>query len=497
MTLPSTETILAAAGLLATALIWAVDRFLPGRKRIGYRVQMDTAIGMNPQAAHSVVQLRLLRADREISDATLALLRIENDGSKDIVRQDYQEPLTVDFAGRTIVGVEVPDSNPPNLAAMLTRNGGLRPDGSRLTLPRVPLNKRNHFKVLVLLSGAGTGERITLEGFLSGGRIVRNAQRRGPQPVSLALGSVFIILVGLLGGLQLSGSDSPPRSECASGRLTVTGSSAFARLTSLISTAYERQCPGAEITVTESASLTALQELNSLGGKAHSGAPARIAVSDGPAPHSFQQLRGQPAGVVIFSIVVNKNTGIHNLTLRQLRDIYAGKYRNWNQLNGNDQEIHFVSRTSNSGTRKVFEQKVLRGGTEPVASSDDCRNKDRIPSARFVNCELSSTDQLVAEVNRVPGAIGYGEMSAATKQPNVNRLLLDGGEPDIERVRQNTYPFWAVENFYTYGPPKDGSLTAKFLTYLSSDTAKNTMRTYGHVPCADLRARPNSPCAQP
>ncbi|KOG89666.1 hypothetical protein [Streptomyces varsoviensis] len=62
----------------------------------------------------------------------------------------------------------VPDANPPNLAARLTRNGGPRPEGSRLTPPRVPLNKRNHFKLLVLLSGAGPRDRVTLEGFLSG-----------------------------------------------------------------------------------------------------------------------------------------------------------------------------------------------------------------------------------------------------------------------------------------------------------------------------------------
>ncbi|WP_244409326.1 hypothetical protein [Streptomyces albofaciens] len=146
MTLPDTETLLAAAGLVATAALWAVERFLPGRKRIGYRVQMDTAIGMNPRDAHSLVQLRLLRRDQEITDATLALLRFENDGGKDIVRQDYQEPLTVEFTGRTVIGVEVPDANPPDLVGMLTRNGGgLRHSGGRLVVPKVPLNKRDHF----------------------------------------------------------------------------------------------------------------------------------------------------------------------------------------------------------------------------------------------------------------------------------------------------------------------------------------------------------------
>ncbi|MFF3270525.1 hypothetical protein ACFYWU_06260 [Streptomyces chrestomyceticus] len=271
MTLPDTETLLAATGLVATAVLWAVERFLPGRKRIGYRVQMDTAIGMNPRDAHSLVQLRLLRQDQEITDATLALLRFENDGGKDIVRQDYQEPLTVEFTGRTVIGVEVPDANPPDLVGMLTRNGGgLRHDGGRLFIPKVPLNKRNHFKLLVLLSaeagdGSGDGDaggvhrgraggadggragEVVVGGFISGGRIRRNAQRWGPRKLSLGLGGVCIILVGLLTGLLLNGPTVAASAECATGRLTVDGSSAFAPPMREIARQYAARCRGAEI----------------------------------------------------------------------------------------------------------------------------------------------------------------------------------------------------------------------------------------------------------
>lgn len=49
MAIPDTETILAAVGLVLTAAVWAVERFLPGRKRIGYRIQMDAPIAMNPR----------------------------------------------------------------------------------------------------------------------------------------------------------------------------------------------------------------------------------------------------------------------------------------------------------------------------------------------------------------------------------------------------------------------------------------------------------------
>ncbi|MEU2787512.1 substrate-binding domain-containing protein [Streptomyces sp. NPDC007100] len=515
MTLPDTETLLAAAGLVATAVLWAVERFLPGRKRIGYRVQMDTPIGMNPRDAHSLVQLRLLRRDQEITGATLALLRFENDGGKDIVRQDYQEPLTVEFTGRTVIGVEVPDANPPDLVGMLTRNGsGLRHSGGRLVVPKVPLNKRNHFKLLVLLSaddgggsggdgdgdgsnGGGGGRRshdVVVGGFISGGRIRRNAQRWGPRKLSLGLGGVCIILVGLLGGLLLNGHPATAGGECATGRLTVDGSSAFAPPMREIAQQYEARCRGAEIEVAESGSLAGLGRLSKAGKSAPGGNPAFLAVSDVAAPSIYQELTGRPVGIILLALVVNERTGVDNLTSEQVRGIYEGRYTNWEQLGGKDLPVRIVGRDAASGTRRAFETSVLRGSEPGTVSSYDCSGKDRDAAARVTRCEVNSTGSLLDAVGRVPGAIGYAEVYAAAKHPRVTSVRLNGREPDIEWGGQRNYPFWTVEYLYAYGQPEDGSLAAKFRVFMDSDTAKNVLRKYRHVPCADQSGVPASAC---
>ncbi|MFE0190856.1 substrate-binding domain-containing protein [Streptomyces sp. NPDC058989] len=507
MALPDTETILTAAGLVATAVVWAVERFLPGRKRIGYRVQMDTAIGMNPQDAHSLVQLRLLRQDQEISDATLALLRFENDGGKDIVRQDYQEALTVEFAGRTVIGAEVPDANPTDLVRMLTRNGGgLRHDGGRLFIPKVPLNKRNHFKLLVLLTGSDTDQgpeggragsatgAVTVGGFISGGRIRRNAQRWGPRKLSLALGGTFIVLLGLLGGLLLSGRVTPVPGECAAGRLTVDGSTAFAPPIREIARQYRARCADADVTVLESGSLSGLGNLSREAGPASTEGPGFIAVSDVPAPSLYRRLEGDPVGVIVLSLVANDKAGVDGLTSAQVRKIYDGTYTNWKQLNGHDLPIRLVSRDAGLGTRRAFETSVLRRSEPGVVSSYDCGDKDRDERARLTRCEVNSTKSLLDAVDRVPGAIGYAEVYAAAQRHHVVSVRLNGNEPDIEWGRQRDYPFWTVEYLYTYGRPEDGSLTAKFLAFMDSDTAKNIMRMYKHVPCADRQSLPVAVC---
>ncbi|MET9292691.1 substrate-binding domain-containing protein [Streptomyces sp. NPDC003077] len=515
MALPDTETILAVAGLLVTAVLWAVERFLPGRKRIGYRVQMDAAIGMNPRDAHNLVQLRLLRQNQEIRDATLVLVRFENDGGKDIVRQDYQEPLTVEFRGRTVIGVEVPDANPPDLVGMLTRNGGgLRHTGNRLLVPKVPLNKRDHFKLLVLLSrseigggedepvgsgaqGNGVGRRgdVVVGGFISGGRIRRNAQRWGPRKLNLALGGTFIVLIGLLGGLLLNGTGSSALSMCGTGRLTIDGSTAFAPPVREIAKQYESRCPGADITVSGNGSLSGLANLNRSGKAATSDAPGFLATSDVPAPSLYTRLRGVRVGVVLLSLVVNGKTGVTNLTSDQVRKIYDGTYTNWNQVGGNDLPIHLVSRGSSSGSRVAFESSVLKGPEPAVVSSYDCSSKDRDRKARITRCEAESTSGVLDAISRVPGAIGYSEVYAAAKRPHLVTVRLDGHEPDIEWGRQRDYPFWTVEYLYTYELPAQDSLAAKFLAFMSSDTAKNVLRMYKHVPCADRTTASGAVCA--
>ncbi|MBB5933016.1 substrate-binding domain-containing protein [Streptomyces zagrosensis] len=495
--LPDTGTILTALGLVATGVVWAVERFLPGRKRIGYRVQLDTAIGMNPRAAHDIVQLRVLWSDQEVTDATLALLRVENDGSKDIVRHDYQEPLTVEFPGRTIVGVEVTETSSA-LRTILTRNGGLRPEGGRLVLPRVPLNRRDHFKLLVLLTG--NGNQVTMDGFLSGGSIRLNAARRGPRKSSLVLGGVFIILMGLLGGLLLSNSNEGANDPvCASGELTIDGSTAFAPPMRAIAKDYQKQCPGADIEVRDNGSLNGLKNLSRAGQETPDPVPAFIAMSDVRAPgiKLYEELTEHPpVSVIPLSVTANHENGVDNLTTDQLRNIYSGKYTNWTQVGGSNLPISLVTRDSQSGTRITFEKEVLKGmRSGKLAGLSDCTTRANQPSTHPQHCEAADTESALETVGKVPGAIGYAETYSAGTSRNVVSVRLDGEAPVLTLDKPQSYPFWATERLYTYGEPKDGSLTAKFLTFMNSDTAQTQMGTHKHLPCSEAKSFYSRACA--
>ncbi|MGW3406583.1 phosphate ABC transporter substrate-binding protein, partial [Streptomyces zhihengii] len=96
--------------LVSCGVLW-YERRVPRRRRIGYRVQMDTAIGSSVRAGRPNFRLGLFNEAPEMADATLVLLRVENDGSQSIAGDDYTgreiHGLSAEFTGRTVRAIAV------------------------------------------------------------------------------------------------------------------------------------------------------------------------------------------------------------------------------------------------------------------------------------------------------------------------------------------------------------------------------------------------------
>ena len=68
------------------------------------------------------------------------------------------------------------------------------------------------------------------------------------------------------------------------------------------------------------------------------------------------------------AVVVNPANPVANLTTEQVRDIFNGKIKNWNEVGGADHPITVVSREAGSGTRSSFEQ-IIKDLTSPATPS--------------------------------------------------------------------------------------------------------------------------------
>ncbi|MFD9000844.1 substrate-binding domain-containing protein [Streptomyces sp. NPDC059582] len=483
----------AVLGIVASGVMVWYERRVPRRKRIGYRVQMDNPIGDDVRSGRASRRLGLFDEAPGMTDATLVLLRIENDGSQSIVDNDYTgrelHGLTAVFTDRTIRGVSV--TQPPetdHLMDHFTPAAGLGYEGNTLRIPRVPLNRGDHFKLLVLLSGGDVGREIRLSGGIRDGEVHPNRSAtpdEKPPLFSRAARMITIMLtlsVLTLAALVVTRDDTPPPIGCAHGTLTITGSTAFAPVLKEVAQKYRRDCEGSTVVVDAHGSTAGVRELAAAGAQSK-GAPPVVALSDGPKPSDMPELRENRIAVSVFALVVNDRIPLRNLSTRDVRRLYRGQITNWRQLGGPDLPVHLVSRDANSGTRQVFQRRVLGRG-EIANSSVDCVHKDD-PTAPVIRCELDSTDQVLTTVAELPGAVGYSELTAADRAPGLHHLDLDADPPSVDAIEHGTsaYPYREIEYAYTYGRPPADSLASSFLTYLSRGNGQDVIRTHGHIPC--------------
>lgn len=498
--------IIVAVGWLALSV--------PHWRQVSWRDQMDTPLDLLPKEARlagSWAAWKVLVNQQEVARPSLVLLRVRNSGLAGISDAGVRRPVTFTFPGRNVIEYAVTDCRGGITWDMIAPSGGTTGSvvGNRIILPAFPMQRRAGFRLLVLLTGDGHG--VLGKGRVRGGRVIHETRRSSPRVRNIVFGTVLALLVGTQAGVAL-GEGPPIPSSCASGQLVIQGSTAFTPAAQLIGQQYTATCRDATISVTGTASFNGLDALSSSGALSASGTPGsasspgssgipsvvgaaaalppssgatdsvQIAMSDGPAPPGYRGLVGHPVAVIIFAVVVNKRTGVFNLTTAQLRAIFSGHITNWRQVGGSDLPISIVARTSTSGTRRAFETHVL-GGPEAAASSYDCVHKNRLASSSVILCEKNDTPTLLQLVNTIPGAIGYAQISDAESYANVEHVNINTAGADIADVKAGIYPYWTVEYLYTYGHPAAGSLTAAFLAYMSTDVAKNILLNGAYTPC--------------
>ncbi|KLL10691.1 PstS family phosphate ABC transporter substrate-binding protein [Protofrankia coriariae] len=481
----------AVLGIAASfAVVW-YERRVPRHRRIGYRVQMDTPIGSDNRGGQGQANIRLgLFNDLpDMSDATLVLLRIENDGAQGITDTDYtSNGLTAVFTERIVRGVAVTQPDAEHLMDHFAAPGAMRHGDSTIYLPRVPLNRGQHYKLLVLLTGGRVGCVVRVSGGIRDGAVMPNRSTTvddTPPLFSRPARWITVLLtlcVTALAVIIVVRRNVPPPIGCATGKLTVIGSTAFAPVVREIAEKYESDCPDSEITVNSRGSNEGIQELVDAGDRSTSGSPAVISIYDGSKPDGYPQMTGERVTVSAFALVVNDQVSIGGLTINQIQRIYRGDILNWNQVGGPDLPVLLVSRDANSGTRDLFRRHILDGFGEPALTSLDCEHRNS-PQDRVVRCELDSTERVLRTVARLPGAIGYSELQAAIASRNLHALRINGQAPSIESIGDSSYPFTEIEYAYTYGSPPAGSLTSSFLNYLTRGSGQDVMKTHGHLPC--------------
>jgi len=163
------------------------------------------------------------------------------------------------------------------------------------------------------------------------------------------------------------------------------------------------------------------------------------------------------------AIVVNKSvTGIEDLPISTIKDIFNGKIKNWNELGGPDAEIVLISRDTSSGTFETFEGLVMK--SEKI-----------VPEALM----LASNNAVATTVATTPNSIGYiglGYLSSA----DVKAIKMDGVAPSNETVLNGQYKISRNLHMYTNGEATGA--VKKFLDFVLSAEGQKIVEEEGFVP---------------
>jgi len=161
------------------------------------------------------------------------------------------------------------------------------------------------------------------------------------------------------------------------------------------------------------------------------------------------------------AIILHPDNPIRDLSLDQIRAIYAGHVTDWSALGGSEAKIHLISREEGSGTRSAFEELVMQ--------------KTLITPKAIIQDSNGSVRQLVSGDRHSIGYISLGLVDSSVKA-----IMLDGIEGTMENVVNGAYSLYRPFLFVCAGAPE--GLAKDFVEYTLSPEGQMLLQHEGLIP---------------
>lgn len=161
------------------------------------------------------------------------------------------------------------------------------------------------------------------------------------------------------------------------------------------------------------------------------------------------------------TIIVNPNNPVQNLTLAQIRDIYANTISDWSELGGPKAKIHVITREDGSGTRSAFESLVM--------------DETQITPKAIVQDSNGAVKQIVSDD---PNSIGFISLGLVDKA--VKAIQLEGIAATRENVMNGSYSLFRSFLFVTHSQPTGA--TKRFIDFTLSPEGQQLLMNEGLIP---------------
>ncbi len=159
------------------------------------------------------------------------------------------------------------------------------------------------------------------------------------------------------------------------------------------------------------------------------------------------------------AIITHPSNTVTNLTTDQIKGLFSGDIKNWNEVGGKDQPVVVVSREPGSGTRGAFE-KILD-----------------IEDMVLETIVSDSTGGARTTVSSNENAIAY--ISAGSLEDSVKAVVVDSVECTTQTISAGTYTISRPLLMLTNGTPNDNA--QKFLDYVLSSEGQAIVEEEGFV----------------
>lgn len=161
-----------------------------------------------------------------------------------------------------------------------------------------------------------------------------------------------------------------------------------------------------------------------------------------------------PIGLEGFVFFVNENNPIDDLSIEQIRKIYACEYKNWSEVGGADRIINPLTRLEGSGSQTAFES--------------------------FMGDYKIGRKSLLSITGASIGFSFRYYMDGIVENDSVKMLSLNGIYPNAENIRNRTYP--VVAQFYAiYRADNDNKNIPILIDWLLSDEGQTLIEKSGYV----------------
>ncbi len=188
------------------------------------------------------------------------------------------------------------------------------------------------------------------------------------------------------------------------------------------------------------------------------------------ARESELQLIFQPVALDAIVAVTHPRNPLSSISLAQLRQIYLGRVKNWQEIGGADAPINLYSIAAPlDGVEFSFRRLLYKRGEQRVAAPRLYLNTSKLEEAIAID----------------PSGLGLTTLSSAFANKGIKMLAVEGSQATTMSIADGSYPLFTTLYVVQRADAPNRSEIDDFVRFLGSPSATQVMRRHQLIPFAE------------